>query len=45
MDAEEQDHNRRLNVMKNKYQLGRKGMGSAAFNILNAEYEGNQRGE
>jgi hypothetical protein len=31
--------------MQNKYQLGRKGMGSAAFNIVNANYEINQRGD
>ena len=45
MDSEEQDSNRRLNVMQNKYQLGRKGMGSAAFNIVNSGYEENQRGD
>jgi hypothetical protein len=44
MDNEDTDQGRRLNVMQNKYQLGRKGMGSAAFNILNANYEDNHRG-
>lgn len=45
MDTEESDAGRRLGVQQNKYQLGRKGMGSAAFNILNAQYEENNRGD
>ena len=39
MDNEQTDHNRKLGIMQDKYLVGRKGMGSAAFNILNAQYE------
>jgi hypothetical protein len=45
MDTEETDKQRKLDIMQNKYLVGRKGMGSAAFNILNAQYEENTRGE
>ena len=45
MDQQDTDKSRQLDVMQNKYLVGRKGMGSAAFNILNANYEENERGQ
>ena len=45
MDNEETDKKRKLDIQQNKYLVGRKGMGSAAFDILNAQYEENTRGQ
>lgn len=39
MSAQHQDQ-----VRRDKYQIGKKGAGSRAYDILNAEYEGSQRG-